>query len=96
MEFQMKKIILAVALLAPVAAMAASGSDTEFAGLYNMLTKWSVESYLTKALALAAFLFGAGVGVAKQTIVPAIAGVVFALLFSIAPGVITGMLGATV
>ena len=92
----MKKLIIAAALMVPVAAFAASGSDTEFVGLYNMLTKWTVESYLTKALALAAFLFGAGVGVAKQTIIPAIAGVVFALLFSIGPGVITGMLGATV
>jgi conjugal transfer pilus assembly protein TraA len=47
-------------------------------------------------MAFAAFLFGAGYGVANQTIVPAILGIVFALVFAIGPGVIEGMMTALV
>ena len=45
---------------------------------------------------IAAVNAGAGYGVAKQTIVPAILGIVFALVFAIGPGVIDGMLTATI
>lgn len=84
---------LALILAAGVAQAGTTG--TEFQALHTLLAGWA-EGYLGKALAVAAFLFGSGYGVAKQTIVPAILGIVFAIVFSIGPGVINGMLTATI
>lgn len=89
------------ALLAGLAMVLAAGvsqagtTGPEFQALHTLLTDWA-GGYLGKALAVAAFLFGAGFGVAKQTIVPAILGIVFAIVFSVGPGVIDGMLTATI
>ena len=91
-----KHAILVAGLLAMAAIGATAGTTgVEFQGLHTMLTGWA-NGYLGKALAVAAFLFGAGYGVAKQTIVPAVLGIVFALVFAIGPGVIDGMLTATI
>ena len=84
-----------VGLVAVAAASTAGTTGTEFQALHTMLAGWA-NGFLGKALAVAAFLFGAGYGVAKQTIVPAILGIVFALVFAIGPGVIDGMLTATI
>ena len=89
------KASLALALLFGAAVVTAGTTGTEFQSLHTMLTGWA-NGYLGKALAVAAFLFGAGFGVAKQTILPAILGIVFALVFAIGPGVIDGMLTATI
>ena len=88
-----KGLMLGTALLAVGMASQAGTTGTEFQALHTLLTGWA-NGYLGKALAVAAFLFGAGYGVAKQTIVPAILGIVFALVFAIGPGVIDGMLTA--
>ena len=90
-----KSILLGAGLLLAGAFATAGTTGTEFQALHTMLTGWA-NGYLGKALAVAAFLFGAGYGVAKQTIVPAILGIVFALVFAIGPGVIDGMLTATI
>ena len=83
-------------LLALAATAATAGtSGTEFQGLHTTLTGWT-EGFLGKALAIAAFLFGAGMGVAKQTVVPAILGVVFALVFSVGPDIINTMMTAVI
>lgn len=102
MDFFMLKInksntnlMLIIAGLFAVAVAQAGTTGTEFEELHTLLTGWA-NGYLGKALAVAAFLFGAGYGVAKQTIVPAILGIVFALVFAIGPGVIEGMLTATI
>lgn len=92
------KTVLIVATLAAVVssgAHAATATDPEFIGMYNMMVSWT-SGNLAKALALAAFLFGAGVGIAKQTIIPAIFGIILALVLTIGPGVVTGMFSATV
>jgi conjugal transfer pilus assembly protein TraA len=60
-----------------------------------LILGWAT-GYLGKAMAIAAFLFGAGFGVAKQTILPAVLGIVFALVFAVGPGIINGMLAATI
>lgn len=78
-----------------VTAAQAGTTGTEFQTLHTLLAGWA-NGYLGKALAVAAFLFGAGYGVAKQTIVPAILGIVFALVFAVGPGIIDGMLTATI
>lgn len=91
------KSVLIVAVLCAVsgAALATTATDNAFVGLFNMMTSWT-SGYLAKALALAAFIFGSGVGIAKQSIIPAVFGVVLALVLTIGPGVVTGMFTATV
>ena len=84
----------AVLVLGAGAAMAGT-TGNEFAPMYNKLLGWA-QGYLGKAMAIAAFLFGAGFGVASQTILPAVLGVVFALVFAVGPGIINGMLAATI
>lgn len=93
-----KQNVFLVALMALVAfaSVAHAGTTgTEFQALHTLLTGWA-NGYLGKALAVAAFLFGAGYGVAKQTIVPAVLGIVFAIVFAVGPGVIDVMLTATI
>lgn len=77
------------------AAHAGAVTGAEFQGLYDLLVGWA-EGYLGMALAIAAFLTGAIIGFAKSTAMPALVGVVFAVVFSIGPDIITGMFGALI
>lgn len=70
-------------------------TGTEFLSLFNMLVGWA-EGYLGKALAIAAFLTGAIVGFAKSTAMPALIGIVFAIVFGLGPTVINGMFSALI
>lgn len=92
-----KKNVLLVTLLSLVAVTSAHAgtTGTEFQGLFDMLVGWA-SGYLGKALAIAAFLVGAVIGFAKSTAMPALVGVVFAVVFSIGPGVINGMMTAVI
>ena len=90
-----RKSALLVGLMTAAATASASTEGTEFQDLYDMLVGWS-EGYLGKALAIAAFLTGAIVGFAKSTAMPALVGVVFAVVFSIGPGIIAGMMTAVI
>lgn len=94
-NFKTRSIVAAALLLTAGATAIAGTTGAEFGNLYNLLLGWT-EGFLGKALAFAAFLFGAGFGVAKQTIVPAVMGIVFALVFAVGPGVIQGMMTALV
>ena len=89
-----KPAVAALLVLATGVAMAGT-TGTEFQSTYNLVLGWA-QGYLGKAMAIAAFLFGAGFGVAKQTILPAVLGIVFALVFAVGPGIIGGMLTATI
>jgi conjugal transfer pilus assembly protein TraA len=82
-------------MLALNAPAFAGTTGTEFVGLYNMVKGWS-EGYLGKTLAIAAFLVGAIVGFAKSTAMPALIGVIFAVLFSIGPAIIDNIASATI
>ena len=73
----------------------AGTTGTEFGGLYNLITGWST-GYLGRTLAIAAFLVGAIVGFAKSTAMPALIGIVFAVLFAIGPGIIDGIASALI
>ena len=85
-----------VAASAAVAAPAFAGtSGSEFQGLYNLIKGWS-EGYLGRTLAIAAFLVGAIVGFAKSTAMPALVGIIFAVLFAIGPGIIDGIASALI
>lgn len=81
---------------ATVATSAFAGtSGTEFLGLYNLIKGWS-EGYLGRVLSIAAFLTGAIVGFAKSTAMPALIGIIFAVLFAIGPGIIDGIASAVI
>ena len=85
-----------VAAFAAVSAPAFAGtSGSEFQGLYNLVKGWS-EGFLGRTLAIAAFLVGAIVGFAKSTAMPALVGIIFAVLFAIGPGIIDGIASALI
>jgi len=93
---QVRNVSLAAALiLGTVASAHAATSGAEFQNLFNLIQGWAT-GYLGKALAIGAFLVGAIVGFAKSTAMPALIGIVFAILFSVGPGVIAGMMTATI
>ena len=87
--------MLGVGLLAVASAASAGNTGPEFQALFDLVSGWA-SGYLGKALAIAAFLIGAVVGVAKSTAMPALVGLAFAIVFSIGPGVITGMMTAVI
>jgi conjugal transfer pilus assembly protein TraA len=70
-------------------------TGTEFQGLYQLVFDWTT-GYLGKAIAIGAFLVGAMVGVVKSTIMPALVGIVFAVLFSVGPTIIGNMMTAVI
>ena len=91
-----KKATMATALVMGASTSVMAGTTgTEFQGFYDLMVSWT-SGYLGKGIALAAFLLGAALGMVKGTMIPALVGIGFAIMFSVGPGVITGMLAATV
>jgi conjugal transfer pilus assembly protein TraA len=86
-------LLAALAALAPAAFAGTTG--TEFQNLYTLVSGWS-NGYLGRTIAVGAFLVGAIVGFAKSTAMPALVGVIFALLFAVGPGVIDGIASAVI
>ena len=90
-------------VLAPVALVLALGATSAFAGttgdefqtMYTTLLNWAT-GYLGKAIAIAAFILGAGVGIARSSPIPALAGVVFALFMVYVPTIIDTIMTATI
>ena len=91
------------ALIAPVAVVLALSASSAFAGttgaefqtMYTTLLSWAT-GYLGKAIAIAAFILGAGIGVARSSPIPALVGVVFALFMIYVPTIIDSIMTATV
>ena len=91
-----------ITVLAPVALILALGATSAFAGttgdefqtMYTTLLNWAT-GYLGKAIAIAAFILGAGVGIARSSPIPALAGVVFALFMVYVPTIIDTIMTAT-
>jgi hypothetical protein len=88
------KIAIGAALLTGGIVMAGT-TGTEFQAFFTMMEGWA-SGYLGKGIAFAALIFGAGVGVAKQDMTPAVVGVLFALIFTVGPSVINGMMTAVI
>ena len=92
-----------LALIAPVALLLALGATSAFAGttgaefqtMYTTLLNWAT-GYLGKSIAVAAFILGAGIGVARSSPIPALAGVVFALFMVYVPTIIDSIMTATI
>ena len=91
----MNRAGIAASSLVLAAPAFAGTTGTEFTGLYNLVKGWS-EGYLGRTLAIAALLVGAIVGFAKSTAMPALVGIIFAVLFAIGPGVIDGIASALI
>jgi conjugal transfer pilus assembly protein TraA len=88
-------IIGIVVGLAMAATASAGTSGEEFKGLFDLLTGW-MNGYLARSVALAASIAGALYGLAKQNPLLATVGIVFAVILSVGPAVINGILSAVV
>jgi conjugal transfer pilus assembly protein TraA len=90
-------VTTAVAVLLTLAAgsVLAGTTGTEFQTMYTTLLNW-VNGYLGKSIAIAAFILGAGVGIARSSPIPALVGVVFALFMVYVPTIIDGIMTAVI
>ncbi len=84
---------LVLALLAGSALAGTTG--TEFPTIYATLLTWAT-GYLGKSIAIAAFILGAGIGVARSSPIPALVGVVFALFMVYVPTIIDSIMTAVI
>lgn len=83
-------------LLALLAGSALAGTTgTEFQTIYTTLLNWA-SGFLGKSIAIAAFILGAGVGLARSSPIPALVGVVFALFMVYVPTIIDGIMTAVI
>jgi conjugal transfer pilus assembly protein TraA len=90
-----KQMLLTVVLAAVATSTFAATTGAEFQALYTLLAGWAT-GYLGKALAIGAFIVGAAIGFAKGTAMPALVGIVFAIVLGIGPGIIDGMMTAVI
>ena len=83
-------------VLALVAGSALAGTTgTEFQTIYATLLNWAT-GFLGKSIAIAAFILGAGIGVARSSPIPALVGVVFALFMVYVPTIIDSIMTAVI
>jgi conjugal transfer pilus assembly protein TraA len=54
------------------------------------------DGFLGKSIAIAAFILGAGIGIARSSPIPALVGVVFALFMVYVPTIIDGIMTAVI
>jgi conjugal transfer pilus assembly protein TraA len=93
-----KTMIIASLIFVIVALMAtakAGVTGAEFQATYDLLVGWA-KGYLGKIFAVAAFLIGCGFSAARQNPMPAIFGLVLALIIGFGPALIESILTATV
>jgi conjugal transfer pilus assembly protein TraA len=86
-------VALGLVLVAGAAHAATTG--TEFQTMYNTLLNWA-KGYLGKSIAIAAFILGAGVGIARSSPIPALVGIVFALFMIYVPTIIDSIMTAVI
>ena len=91
-------IIASLAILTVIILMTrakAGVTGTEFQATYDLIVGWA-KGYLGKIFAVAAFLIGAGFSAARQNPMPAIFGLVLALIIGFGPALIESILTAVV
>ena len=86
-------LVLVLTLAAGSALAGTTG--TEFQTMYTTLLNWAT-GYLGKSIAIAAFILGAGIGIARSSPIPALAGVVFALFMVYVPTIIDSIMTAVI
>ncbi len=87
--------LLALGLALFAGSALAGTTGTEFQTMYTTLINWAT-GFLGKSIAIAAFIIGAGVGIARSSPIPALIGVVFALFMVYVPTIISSIMTATV
>ncbi len=84
---------LVVTLLARSALARTTGTESQ--SICSTLLNWAT-GYLGKSIAIAAFILGAGIGVARSSPIPALVGVVFALFMVYVPTIIDSIMTAVI
>lgn len=92
-KFETRQVFMGMALLLPIAAFAAT-TGAEFLAIYNWISG-IVSGYGGKAVAIAAIAVGALLSLGKSNPMPILAGIGFAIFLAYLPGVVNGMLTAT-
>lgn len=87
--------LLGLALLLAAGTAVAGTTGAEFQTMYTTLLNW-VTGFLGKSIAIAAFILGAGIGIARSSPIPALVGVVFALFMVYVPNIIDGIMTAVI
>jgi conjugal transfer pilus assembly protein TraA len=95
MHRRAQTVTAALALLLLAEPALAGTTGTEFQTMYTTLMNWAT-GFLGKSIAIAAFLLGAGIGIARSSPVPALSGVVFALFMVYVPTIIGAIMTAVV
>ena len=91
-----RSIAILAIVLSFLAGPAFGGTTgTEFQTMYTTLLGW-VTGFLGKSIAIAAFILGAGIGIARSSPIPALAGVVFALFMVYVPTIIDSIMTAVI
>ena len=88
-------VLIALVLSLAAGSALAATTGTEFQSMYTTLLGW-INGFLGKSIAIAAFIIGAGVGVARSSPIPALIGVVFALFMVYVPNIIDGIMTAVI
>lgn len=87
--------LLGLLFLGVGTALAGVPADPEFASLSARVTNWATGN-LAMSISIGALIIGAVVGLARVTAMPALTSIVFAILFSLGAGLITGIIGAVI
>lgn len=87
--------VLATLLVLGAAPAVAGTTGTEFQTMYTTLLEWAT-GFLGKSIAIAAFILGAGIGIARSSPIPALVGVVFALFMVYVPTIIDSIMTAVI
>lgn len=88
-------VALALVLSLAAGSVLAGTTGTEFQTMYTTLLGW-INGFLGKSIAIAAFIIGAGVGIARSSPIPALIGVVFALFMVYVPNIIDSIMTAVI
>ena len=94
------KLLTAVLVFGVLMSLVVFNADAgvtglEFKATYDLVVGWA-KGYLGKIFAISAFLVGCGFAAARQNPMPAIFGLVLALIIGFGPDLIDSMLTATV
>lgn len=89
-----KQLLLALALLVPLSAFAGT-TGAEFQALYTWVLGIAT-GYAARAIAIAAIVIGALMSLGRGNPMPILSGIGFAVFLAYLPGVVNGLLTATI
>ena len=95
MHHHRRTVVLVLLTLVAVSPAFAGTTGTEFQTMYTTLVNWAT-GFLGKSIAIAAFILGAGIGIARSSPIPALAGIVFALFMVYVPTIIDSIMTAVI